>query len=178
MSCILSSAACFFSHSFGVATFRRRPSIAEISTWHQHNCSMAAYKGGICGILEFCSCLPVRFSLHSQGCQGGARQPLQTIEKQLPFAVLPRALLVDRPRCGAEPNIHRLALRFVRPFPIGAMAFGGVLVAGTPRLAAFHSGPPAASVRKFTLRAAVCGLLEQKTHRKLLEQSRIRKPYV
>src|SRR6516225_990763 len=49
MSCILSSAACFFSHSFGVATFRRRPSIAEISTWHQHNCSMAAYKGGICG---------------------------------------------------------------------------------------------------------------------------------
>jgi hypothetical protein len=41
-----------------------------------------------------------------------------------------------------------------------------------------QQGPPAAGVRKFTLRAAVWGQLEQKSHQKLPERSQILKPYV
>jgi len=53
--------------------------------------------------------------------------------------VLLGGCFVERPGDWTKSDVHSASLRFVGPLPIWTVSFGGVGMAGTARLTAFHS---------------------------------------
>ena len=70
--------------------------------------------------------------------QRGSRQSLQSGQNSLEFPLLLGGGFIEQRRFRGELYVDGLAVGLVRPFEVGAVAFGWIVVAGALRSSALH----------------------------------------